>query len=140
MFSVVTGGGAEQQPWRGQGAAPQQQYQPNQAGQNWLATARVGPRASTVKKLSMYRHNYTMVVKDTHKKKLRNNVNSRTIPNSKNDFFLICAQNEKTTKNAALIVPAPLPQKSIFVAGDPFSDLSSRSSILFVILIQMHHL
>ena len=81
-----------------------------------------------------------MVVKDTHKKKLKNNVNSRTIPNSKNDFFLICAQNEKTTKNAALIVPALLPQKSIFVAGDPFSDLSSRSSILFVILIQMHHL
>ena len=89
MFSVVTGGGAEQQPWRGQGAAPQQQYQPNQTGQNWLATARVGPRASTVKKLSMYRHNYTMVVKDTHKKKLKNNVNSRTIPNSKNDLFSI---------------------------------------------------
>ena len=54
IFSFVTGGGAEQQPWRGQGAAPQQQYQPNQTGQNWLATARVGPRAEALKNMANF--------------------------------------------------------------------------------------
>ncbi len=49
LIAAVAGGGAEQQQRRGPGAPPQHYFQ-QQAGQNRLATARLGPGTSTVKR------------------------------------------------------------------------------------------